>query len=221
MPDWQPPGNMSAAPVPTKMSPDDFLAALDALCEDWKKSEEWAKKGEFLARKVVMPCINELRYAGRQITEAVSAHKRDDDQAAQDHLREAGKNLIKARHDAVDAMVGYISTEARDIRKEMGAGALREQFSDYDQLFHLLSKTEREITGSRREQRDRDKMYTDIMDNDLPQLQEYHDKLAAGYSAIREITEKQRRKQRITFWIGMPSGWLAFTVTILFWLFWK
>lgn len=47
---------------------------LSRLLSHWKAVELWIKRAEQVNKKAVIPAINELRYASRQLFQAVKLH---------------------------------------------------------------------------------------------------------------------------------------------------
>ena len=171
---------------------------IAALCEDWNEAEKCVKEGELFNKDAVMPSINELRYAGRRLVDACAAAQNGDMRAADAHLLEAGENLTKARHDVADSVIGYISERASDIREQVGASALKKNFSGYENLFGTLKNASRQILLSRKDRTRRNEIYGGIMRNEFPVLRELYDSLEASLPAIEQNIAKDRNELLIT-----------------------
>ena len=165
----------SQSPSPSSSILND--SQISRFCSDWNETEKWVKKGENIIGNVVLPSINEMRYAGRRLVDAFEAAENGDGETAKRHLFEAQDNLIKARHDVVDSIVHHISDNANKYRESIGATNLQKHFSEYGELFDLLKKIEYKISKSREERKNRNAIYGEIMGNDLSKLNELHNAL--------------------------------------------
>ena len=58
---------------------DPYRDLLVSTYEEWDKAESIIKLAEQVSGEIVFPSINELRYAGRRISEALSCISRGDD----------------------------------------------------------------------------------------------------------------------------------------------
>ena len=193
---------------------------ISQFCNDWNKTEKWVKKGENINGNVVLPSINEMRYAGRRLVDAFEAAEKNDAEAAMRHFSEARDNLIKARHDAVDSIIHHFSENTNKYRENLGAGNLQKHFSEYGTLFSLLKNIESEISNSREKRENRDTIYGKIMQKDLPKLCELYSSLDASIPAIEQNIKKEDRHRAeemqqmattrsISIWIAIISSIIA------------
>ena len=173
-----------------------LIPAIADLCEEWDKTEKWIKDGEQINKDVLIPSINEMRYAGRQIVDACRATQNHDDAKATDHIQEVRRNLLRARHDVVDAVFMYISENSDEIKKKVGAGNLKTHFDAYEKLFGLLKTVANKISVSRQNRNRRDEIYTDIISNNIPELHELYDALDASRTAIEQNIQQYQKEIR-------------------------
>ena len=88
---------------------DPYKALLSEIVSEWNRAEQEIKRAEQLAGKAVTPAINELRYGGRRVIDALQGIANGDDpQKIQDLLRDACFDCHRARHDAIDASISTI-----------------------------------------------------------------------------------------------------------------
>lgn len=174
----------------------EFISAIADLCEEWDKTEKWIKDGEQIRGKPIIPSINEMRYAGRQIVDACRATQSHNDAKATDHIQDARRNLLRARHDVVDATFNYIVKNAHNIQQEVGAGNLKTHFGAYENFFGLLKTVANKISNSRQGRECRDEIYHEIINNHLPELCKWHDELEASQPAIEQNIQQYQKEIR-------------------------
>lgn len=192
-----------------------FLSEIASLCEEWNRAEEWIKRCETINGEVLMPSINELRYAGRRIVDACQARHCNDTETARTHIAEARQNLIKARHDVVDAIVAFISDGANERRRRLGADNLQKHFSEYGALFGLL-KTMLETTAlSRADRTRRDEMYETMMSTDLPRLQNLYRAMEESLPAIERNIKKEKERNFYFLLFGI-AGFVVGVIGLIF-----
>ena len=199
---WKTPANMAINSVLTDA---EFIAKIAALCDEWNRAEEWIKRGETICRNVLAPSINEMRYAGRRIADACEARGRGDHGAAEAYIGDALQDLIRARHDVIDAIVGFISDSANDCRLRLGADNLQKHFPEYGALFGLLKTMLDTIALSRAERAGRNKIYETMMRDDLPRLQEMYRAMEESLPAIQENIKKESRKNLYVILFGIAG----------------
>ena len=169
---------------------------LSQLSDDWDKTEEWIKEGELFVDKVIFSAsINELRYAGRRLVDVIRATQRGDNKMASYHFSQVQDNLVKARHDVVDAVVMHISEKTNKYRESLGAGNLKTHFSGYEELSGLLKTINQKITRSRGNRENRDAIYGEILSSDFKTLRKLHDQLIASLPAIEQKIKAENTRQ--------------------------
>ena len=166
------------------------------LSDDWDKTEKWIKEGElFVGKAILSPSINELRYAGRRLVDVIRAAQRGDDERTSYHFSQVQDNLVKARHDVVDAVVMHISEKTNKYRESIGAGNLKTHFSGYEELFGLLKTINQKITCSRGNRENRDTIYGEILNSDFKTLRKLYDQLIASLPAIEQKIQAENTRQ--------------------------
>ncbi len=188
MPEKTPENTETNSSASSKISPE-LILQIASLCDEWNKTESWIKQGELVTKKALMPSINEMRYAGRQIVDA--CHAASNNSNAGQHLVEARSTLLKARHDVVDSIVIYISDNADNHRDRLHAGNLHKNFSNYEELFGLLKTITDKILLSREDRNHRDEIYGEIMKNDMSNLIKFHKALNESLPAIEQTIKRE------------------------------
>lgn len=214
------PENMATDSQPPCLPVDSIFSSssLSQLCDDWDKTEEWVKDGESINRDTVASSINEMRYAGRRFVDALRSAQNGDTEEAKRRFSETRDDLIKARHDVIDSIVGYISEDANKYRDLVGAGNLHKHFPQYGELFSLLKKIQSQIVKSRKYREKRDMMYDEIMRDDLPKLREFYDTFVESKPAIEQNIQKDEKKERRTI-MSLAFGGVIVIISLVKLLF--
>jgi hypothetical protein len=109
------------------------------LIEQWNIAERRIKKAEQVSgNEVVTSAIFELRYAGRKIVDAQKLLLEKDwrnDTDAHDlicrYLADSIEDCVKAKHDAIDAMLDFVTIWFKDSEERIGLGHLIKIFPEY------------------------------------------------------------------------------------------
>ena len=196
----------------------DIISCIAGLCDEWDKTEKWIKDGEFVVGDTIIPSINEMRYAGRQLVDACRMAQNSHSEKARNHVLEAGANLTKARHDVVDTCISYICNTMEDEAIRLGAGNILKHFPDYGKILTLLDDIGNKISESRENRKQRDEIYNDIMENDMLEVFSAYRSFRKSLPLVEENIEKEERKNR-HLWIfgvtGIIIGVVGITIGIL------
>jgi hypothetical protein len=171
---------------------------LARLLDYWKEIEFWIKKAEQVSGEAVIPAINELRYASRQIFQAVrllqnEALSEDDIQMIKRRLTVGEQYLINADHDVCDAIVTYFATHIRRLDNAYGKAKITTFFIEYPSLRQRVIDCYNLIANSRGEYNDRQKNYGEIRSNHFTHILDCNQKLIdAEVSAKIEKYELER-----------------------------
>ena len=176
---------------------------LGELLNEWDRAEESIKQAEFIQDEVVLPSINELRYAGRKIVEALRLSD-DDPSRAELLLNDAIFDCMRARHDAVDAVTAFISIKLDALTEELGVDVVISCFPRMPELIAALGEVEDAIVVSREKRTDRDAIYETLHRADLPRIIGLYKSLRANEEIMqaraRELASETRKADRRFWW---------------------
>lgn len=141
------------------MLDDQLDRALIELIKQWNVAEERIKKAEQVrGNEVVASAIFELRYAGRKMIDAFALALQKDlraDQSSHDKvhafLADATEDCVKAKHDAIDAMMTFITSWFDRVERSLGLTALQRYFPDYLQTTGRIATVHKIISPGRGE----------------------------------------------------------------------
>lgn len=174
-------------------------AALADIAHEWNKAEKLIKQAERLRGEVVQPSVNELRYAGRRLVDALQESlKPDGDQAKFDgFITDCQMRCLCAQHDAVDASVLFIQKVIKEYEDEFGLGLMIEKFPWLADTRARLAEMDDIIIDCREKRGTRCEGYDQLADDHLPALVLDIRRLLTNRQALEElVSEKAERDAR-------------------------
>ena len=172
--------------------PDDFDKLWVEILDEWDKAEEALKQTEMVSGEVCIPAINELRYAGRRLVDALR-HRDENPGKAHDLLRNARFDCHRARHDAVDAATAFMQEMVNIAARHFSARNFRESFADITTLRTRLNEVRNKISQSRRYRGERDAIYDTIQKTDLDELISLYQRFEASEILLAKTAEEENR----------------------------
>lgn len=206
---------------------DDLDKLLGMLIEQWNIAERRIKKAEQVrGNEVVASAIFELRYAGRKLVDALQITLNDDWQtkvesreAVHRYLADATEDCVKAKHDAIDAMLDFVTTWFDDTEKLLGLGGIHKFFPEYIEVTGTIHQIQENIAGSRGNRHlGRDQAYDEVEQNGYDGILNLYDKMRISKDRVQLAIEKDKRNRRLMLWaaIGSPViSVIAIIVTIV------
>ncbi|MBF0333153.1 MAG: hypothetical protein HQL40_05815 [Alphaproteobacteria bacterium] len=194
---------------------DEFEPYLASLRDEWDRAEEDIKRAEQVGNQAVTPSVNELRYAGRRIVDAMHAICNGNRGDAPKLLQDALFDCHRARHDAIDAATSAIAVKLDITTDKLGYDPVLKAFPDYPHLLERLQKVREKIVQSRRNRFDRNAIYATIESVDFPKLVDRYNEFQRAEPIMRGLAKRQRR----AFAVMLAAGIVAIVVAILAWLF--
>ena len=191
----------------------DLDDAYARLLAEWNVSEQYMKIAEQIGDKAIISSVNELRYGGRKVLEALSTQTSDKSRALA-ILSDALHDCYRARHDSIDASVSTMNRHVDLMTKRLGYSKLAAALPELGQLVLALSQAQEKIANSRSRRLDREAIYEDIKDIDLPAIRRNYDQLRASEALITQETVRERRSVTIGWAIGI-LGLSAAIISIL------
>lgn len=178
----------------------------------WREIERWIKIAEQVNKKAVIPAINELRYASRQLYYAINLltkYKLTEGEMSSIRKRIiiSDQYLMNADHDVIDAIIGFYSKVVETIDKEVGSSTVSIHFNEYPSFKKRLQAAEKAISDSRHDATERKKTYRLIRDTDLKvMIDQYQALLDAEVQArfareqlVGEIARGKSREKKMFF----------------------
>jgi hypothetical protein len=180
-------------------------AALLELIKQWNIAETRIKKAEQVrADQVVASAIFELRYAGRKIIDAIEISLTEDLQAdpkarrkVHSYIADATEDCVKAKHDAIDAMMTFVTTWFHRAEKFLTLDKVQHFFPSYLKTVSMIASIQDNIAASRGDRnRLRDGIYDDIDVKGYDEVLQLYDQMRlSGERVSAEVAEGRRRRR--------------------------
>jgi hypothetical protein len=205
--------------------------ALRGLIAQWNIAERRIKKAEQVrANEVVASAIFELRYAGRKIIDALDIILKNNIGADQDahtkvhaYLADATEDCVKAKHDAIDAMLDFITTWFHESEKRIGLDQIQKYFPAYVETTVTIGIIQDKIAASRGDRNNsRDGIYDDIERDHYDQILALFNNMSRSRYRVDFEVGRARRNGRILWGITIASLLVGIPGLIdLIWNHWK
>lgn len=188
---------------------------LAEIQREWDIAEEELKRCEQVALKASVPAINELRYAGRRVIDALNADvggKAIEEVKA--FLDDARFNCHRARHDAIDAALDTIAIDLELMAKHLGYAAMLKAYPQFPALFADFAKARAQIANSRRDRENRIKIYDSIAKVDFVSIADRYAELKTCRPIALAFSAKARL-QRLSWWFMLTLTLCSLTIGVL------
>jgi len=181
--------------------------AIKRLIVQWNIAERRIKKAEQVrGNEVVGAAIAELRYAGRKYIDATHLLiEQPGDQIARskalEYLADATEDCVKAKHDAIDSMLDFITSWLDRTENKLGLSAVVRFFPNYIEVTSNISTIQDKIEASREDRTKlRDLIYdvieTEDYENILTLYRVMHQSEERVQAEVEEETAEKERFQR-------------------------
>lgn len=179
---------------------------LRKLIVHWNVAERRIKKAEQVrGNEVVAPAIFELRYAGRKIVDAIHIVLTQDWKENPEittkiraHLEDATEDCVKSKHDAIDAMLDFITIWFDDVERQLGLGAVQKYFPDYIQVAGTISDIQDKIANSRANRiAHRDEIYDQIEVESYDRILALFNAMKLSHHRVAAQIHAERREARL------------------------
>jgi len=192
----------------------DFADALAKLAAHMNKVEGRLKQAEQLREEVVIPGINELRYAGRRFIDAwaicaLPAPTEKQQQEARDHIVVARQYLQNADHDVTDAVCFFIHREINRMQRAYGANEMIRVFPRYAEFAQQMRTANEIISGSRETRQQRTAEYARLEADYIPSLIQTFEQLRFSETLALAGAKRKRFRENALVAIGAAAGLYA------------
>ena len=210
------------------MTPSDIMDELLIVSRLWGEAEKTIKLSEKLSGEALIPAINELRYTGRSMTNAITAYYgtesgSDKDQEIKRHLTEARENCRRADHDAVDGIIFYIEKRLGELESFVGPSIVATFFPEYTETIKKINQVSENMTKARDGKQDSmEKSYEEIKQGLLPDIIDFYSSVSESEERIIADHMKKQKREKIHLGLaigGSIIGVGGFIIGVVQWLF--
>ena len=177
------------------------------LTKQWDIAERRIKEAEkHHDNEVISPAVYELRYAGRKIVDALLIGLNNDwrnDSGARgqmnSYLADAIEDCVKAKHDAIDAMLDFITIWLQDTEEKLGLDELPNYFPKYFTVTGKISEWNSKIIESRSDRvSTRQEVYNDLEKNDFREILDFYVEMKNSEKRVElAIAARENKKQKL------------------------
>ena len=207
----------------------EYAERLRALAAHWNNVELRIKQYEHLAGAANTAAINELRYSGRKIVDALAVSLSGGDPIAEITIAE--NYMVNADHDVTDGVCFVVLGHLSKVINKHGKDAIAAHYPNFWEVYPLVLKTQKIVEGSRDDRMNRKEEYGKLAKDFLPKLTELHAaiiQIPALYvpDATAELKTIQRRVNIITgitiagsifSTLAFFLGWIAWAYPLDYW----
>ena len=176
-----------------------------------------------------IPAINEMRYAGRRIADALAIIvlvEKTPEQLKQidEHLIIAKSYLINADHDITDGVIFIVIRLVDAVIRAHGQNKIVNNYPSFLEAYSALAESQRLIQDSREDRNKRIEDYRKIADEYLPKLTKLYTalldnrELALADTAAELGGISERVDIAALFAMGAAAGFLALIFSIFGWI---
>ncbi|MCJ2119306.1 hypothetical protein MKK65_22500 [Methylobacterium sp. J-001] len=197
------------------------------LITQWNIAEQRIKRAEQVrGNEIVAAAIFELRYAGRKIIDSIEivlnfdiANDTEKRSRVANYLADATEDCVKSKHDAIDAMLNFVTSWFDELEKKVGPKRLHETFPDYLEVLGLISGIQEQIAESRSDRNKlRDAIYNRIDGDDYERILKLFVIMKSSSERVALIARKERQKEntdrnwKLTMLLVALSGWATLLI---------
>lgn len=166
----------------------------------WNSAERVSKQAELLNGKMVLPAINELRYAGRWAVLAIESIIQGNDRideltTVMDALGYACLCCNQAKHDAIDSIVLNLHSKIDQIGERYTPRIISMYVKDYDNFLEEVEQIDSSILSSREDRSNRNDLYEKIANDHLSKIADYLSRIRSAEVRINEQLEEEMRRE--------------------------
>jgi hypothetical protein len=179
---------------------------LTELISQWDIAERRIKRAEQVREnQVVSTAIYELRYAGRKVMDAIRLSINNDNwrndgetyNRIRSYIDDAIEDCVKAKHDAIDSMMDFITNWLYRQEDRLGFSAIHKFFPDYMSITATIANIQDLIEESRGDRtRRRDGLYDEIENSGYLEIISFYFKVRHSLGQIETQIENDRLRER-------------------------
>ncbi|MDR3183273.1 MAG: hypothetical protein LBT89_10230 [Planctomycetaceae bacterium] len=164
----------------------------------FEKAEQYLKEDELVDCGLLIPAVNQLRYAGEHLARALCL---DDAEKSRNALNESLNHCYRAVFDALEVKTQFYLGECQDFEKIYGNINITPVIPSYLEDSKAVREIQNTVPKMRRPGENRYQFW-DKLENLASSLQTIHAKWMDARQELNKCLKKDRRDTR-RFWIGL------------------
>lgn len=184
-------------------------ALLNEVSTEWNRIEKRAKEAESFRGEAIVASINEMRYAGRRIVDAVAllqSNNPDEIMVARDHIVIAKTYLMNADHDLTDSVIFIAHTRFIDVEKRHKIKKIKKYIPEYEQFYQSIKEAQKIVQGSREDRSKRADAYRTLADEYIPKLMDIHHKINSCQQLYVSREDLLEKNVKLVAWIALVGS---------------
>jgi flagellar motility protein MotE (MotC chaperone) len=179
---------------------------LRELIQQWNIAERRIKRAEQVREnEIVSTAIYELRYAGRKVMDAIYLAQTEDwrnnseiYERIRSYLDDATEDCIKAKHDAIDSMVDFVTTWLYDQERKIGLAKMQYYYPRYLEVTASIATIQDLIEESRGDRtKRRDSLYDQIETSGYNEVIEFYQQMRRSVQSVQLAIDRERRRELV------------------------
>lgn len=202
------------------------------LLEKWQIVELWIKKAEQVNGAALIAAVNELRYASRQLFNAIHLYDNVplsdvEREEINKHIIVAEQYLLNSEHDISDSVITFYKAVCVDIERRFGRNIITSHFAQYPLFRGHITSCEDLFSDSRQHYDRRSDNYRQVRDDHMIHMIAMHADLVDAEVSAQEEVERTAHSLRLAegrasllFYvtvISLPLAILGIVLTIYLW----
>lgn len=193
----------------------ELMERLQELIKQWNIAEGRIKQAENIrAQEIVSSAIFELRYAGRKIIDSISLSLATDlnaDPKARDQVRayieDAIEDCIKAKHDAIDAALSFVTRWFAEQEQRLGLKHLQQFYPNYLEITAKIVEIHEKVEESRQNRTTkRDSIYADIDTQGYDLILKLYKEMSLSRDRVERTIRNEKLKDKFMLWLAIAGG---------------
>jgi hypothetical protein len=195
------------------MLDDRLNATLKRLVIQWNIAETRIKKAEHVqGGEIVASAIFELRYAGRKIIDVIdlvfkNENWRQDENVYRDisaFLDDAVEDCVKAKHDAIDAMMTFVTGWFDSTERRLKLSKIQHFFPTYIETTAKIFDIQEKIAKSRGDRNTlRDLIYNEIEKDDYNAILGLYETMKLSKERVEAEAKREARNDSFLKWVAI------------------
>jgi hypothetical protein len=182
----------------------EFRRLLTELIAQWNIAERRIKRAEQVREnEIVSTAIYELRYAGRKIMDAIHLATTEDWRnngeirgRIRSYLDDATEDCVKAKHDAIDSMIDFVTTWLYTQERKLGFGTLQRFYPNYLTITATLANIQDLVEESRGNRTNRrDSLYDEIENSGYTDVIQFYFQVRQSLAQVETQLENEARRE--------------------------
>lgn len=174
------------------MTKDEYTKSLSELNNAYSRAESEIKTLEVFSASLIVPAINELRYAGRHILRASEYIDKNCEDAINE-ISSANEHCTRAYNDVCDASIVFFLKEIRYFEEKYEI-SLYEVLKDYGKIREKVYTAQKFILEKRRQYNDRPKFYKESKQH-AKELKNIFEQLNANKEMLERVRNRIETKK--------------------------